>query len=81
MTDPKQAKTKKNFSGKPETVWAADPYSIGTIVYSTYDTRLKEAGVIIEALVSEAGDVRSVLWPDGAITTEYAARLIRAEDA
>lgn len=81
MTESKEAKEKKNFSGKSETEWAADPYSIGTIVFSTYDGKLREAGVIIEALISEAGDVRRVLWPDGAITTEYAARLIRAEDA
>ena len=81
MADPKQAKTKKNFSGKSETEWAADPYSIGTVVFSTYDGRLREAGVIVEALITEAGDIRRVLWPDGAITSEYAERLIRAEDA
>ena len=81
MADPKQAKTKKNFSGKCETEWAADPYSIGTVVFSTYDGKLREAGVIVEALITEAGDIRRVLWPDGAITSEYAERLIRAEDA
>ena len=81
MADPKQAKTKKNFSGKSETEWAADPYSIGTVVFSTYDGKLREAGVIVEALITEAGDIRRVLWPDGAITSEYAERLIRAEDA
>ena len=81
MADPKQAKTKKNFSGKSETEWTADPYSIGTVVFSTYDGKLREAGVIVEALITEAGDIRRVLWPDGAITSEYAERLIRAEDA
>jgi|SaaInlStandDraft_2_1057019.scaffolds.fasta_scaffold39595_2 hypothetical protein len=74
MTGPK-----KNLSGKSEYVWEADQFAVGVMVYSTYDVKLREVGIIVEAGVTEAGDIRMVMWPDGAITTEPPNRLIKAE--
>lgn len=74
------ADSKKNLSGKSEHVWKADQFAVGVMVYSTYDIRLREVGIIVEAAVTTAGDVRMVMWPDGAITTEPPNRLIKAEE-
>lgn len=74
------ADSKKNLSGKSEKVWEADEFAIGVMVYSTYDVKLREVGIIVEAAITAAGDVRMVMWPDGAITTEPPNRLIKAEE-
>lgn len=44
------------------------------------DETFQEVGIIVEAYFTEMGDVRRVMWYDGAITTEYATALIRAEE-
>ena len=78
------AKTKKNLSeiyaqkpGRPDHY---DNLDIGTLVYTTMDESFREVGIIVEAYYTEMGDVRRVMWYDGAITTEYATALIRAEE-
>lgn len=80
----KTAKTKKNlskiFAQKPGLPDHYDNLDIGTLVYTTQDESFRETGIIIEAYMTAMGDVRQVMWNDGAITTEYATALIRVED-
>lgn len=80
----KTAKTKKNlskiFAQKPGPPDRYDNLDIGTLVYTTMDETFQEVGIIVEAYFTEMGDVRRVMWYDGAITTEYATALIRADE-
>ena len=80
----KTAKTKKNlakiYAQKPGLPDHYDNLDIGTLVYTTQDESFREVGIIVEAYYTEMGDVRRVMWYDGAITTEYATALIRAEE-